>query len=521
MPQTYTGPDGQDYDFPDGMNEDAIRDVFRQKFGGPKQANAPDYAATRPSSPDENVKANLIQPGAMQESGLGTAYSAAKSAGGVAEDIGAGALKSAGSTVYGAAKTLRKSGDAFNAAGGRQAPELAPLPDISKRLTPTNTAQKIGAGAEQIGEFLLPETKLAKGADAIEGAAKGIPYVEKLAKLGAKPALDAAYAGAHEYTNSGGDTDKAKTAAETAGVMSGVVNPMIRSASDSIVPKLLNNVLNVGKKEFRYGRDPIQGVIDEGITANSMKDLHQKIGQRLTQRGQEIEQYLQPFAAHKIDATNAIMQPINEAKNLAVADGNDALFSRLESLERGLTKVHGITPPAGRLGASQLSTQGQVNKVLTDFEPAQLHRVKTAIGKQTKWTGTDNVENVLNDVKKRIYGNLNDEISNVAPGVREMQNRYGELLSAHHGVEDEIAKRASQKLDPLRTRNLILEGILGGGFGFGHPGAGAGAAATVLGADLAAKSPAVVTRLAKVSSSPIPGTIARAAVTKSASNATK
>ena|SRR5581483_6146348 len=514
MPKTFTGPDGQDYDFPDEMSEDQIKSVFRQKFGGPTTTpadyEARDAVAARPSVP--GFKAPKMEESAFGEPSDGVTIGGMKLKQPSLTDVASpeiGALKGVGQSAWGASEAINKGARWLaNKAGlGAQADKYLPeMPDAPKALEPHGIGENVGNVIENVAEFAAPEGKILEGFDA---AAK-LPKIGKLVSKLAKPLTHGAIAGAQEYVKSGGDADKALTS----GVSTAAFSPVVSKVGDvisGVANKALNNVLNVSAKEFRYGRNPIEGVIREGITANSMPELEQKLSNSLTTRGQQIEHYLQQFSHNKIDATNLINDPINRAQNLAMADGNDALFQRLESLRRGLTQVHGVTAPVGRLQTSQLSTVGMPQKVLTDFEPAQLHKVKTAIGKQTRWYGTDAVENVLNDVKKEIYGNLNEAINNAAPGVRDLQNHWGELLSAHKGVQKEIANRAAGKLNASAivrhsvapAAGAIVGGISGGREHYGRDaaiGAAAGAAA---------ENPAIVTRLAQASRTKLPGLAAR------------
>src|ERR1700727_2398105 len=50
MTQTFAGPDGQNYDFPDNMSMDDIKSVFNNKFGGPNSGNPPPPTGQTPSS---------------------------------------------------------------------------------------------------------------------------------------------------------------------------------------------------------------------------------------------------------------------------------------------------------------------------------------------------------------------------------------------------------------------------------------------------------------------------------------
>ena len=84
-----------------------------------------------------------------------------------AKDVGIGALKGIGSTGVGIGQLLLT----------KSAEDKYGLTKAKESLKPTNTAQKIGFGAEQIAEFLVPSGIALKGAKALQAtkAFKAVP----------------------------------------------------------------------------------------------------------------------------------------------------------------------------------------------------------------------------------------------------------------------------------------------------------------------------------------------------------
>lgn len=125
-----------------------------------------------------------------------------------------------------------------------------PSSDAAKKadayLAPANTAQSIGKGAEQVGEFLIPsgevtdlEKVLAGGAktattDALikAGASPGVANViSQAAKLGTKIAVRAGESGAIVGIQTGGDPTQTKTAAEIGGAIP-AAEPVVSKVAD-------------------------------------------------------------------------------------------------------------------------------------------------------------------------------------------------------------------------------------------------------------------------------------------------
>lgn len=90
-----------------------------------------------------------------------------------AEDVALGAAKGVGNTVYGLGKLVHDYTPI-----GRISDAIQPgaFEDKNKppELTPTNTAQKVGQAAEQVGEFFLPTGMAGKAAKAVEAGKAGL-----------------------------------------------------------------------------------------------------------------------------------------------------------------------------------------------------------------------------------------------------------------------------------------------------------------------------------------------------------
>lgn len=175
--------------------------------------------------------------------------------------LGVGLDKGILSTLKGAGTLGTKILDAFSTAltGKKDAvsndiyrPETETGQKATEFVTPQNTPESIGKGAEQIAEWFIPAGKvntvekiLAGGAktatlDALTKAGldpKIAEYVSKAATLGTKMGVRATEGGAIIGTQTGGDVSQVKTAAEIGGalpVVGAVAKPILSMAGDAI-----------------------------------------------------------------------------------------------------------------------------------------------------------------------------------------------------------------------------------------------------------------------------------------------
>ena len=132
-------------------------------------------------------------------------------------DVGRGAAKGAGSTTIGLGQLALK---AYTLLPGEQRlaqDAIETGEDIKKQMfTPENTAEKIGYGAEQIGEFFIPAGIATKGVKAVNAFTKAskLGNVAKTAiNLGGKAGIGAVEAGGVRAAQTGGDAEETAKAA--------------------------------------------------------------------------------------------------------------------------------------------------------------------------------------------------------------------------------------------------------------------------------------------------------------------
>jgi hypothetical protein len=147
---------------PQGIDYAALAEQARKAAPAPTEQTPIDYAALAAQVRGEQPAADFHTTNQPPSPSL------LSQAGTIAADIGIGAAKGVGSTVFGLGKLVRDYTPI-----GRISDAILPAAFAQKpvEIVPSNTAQKVGYTGEQIGEFFLP-TGVAGKAGKIAEAAK-------------------------------------------------------------------------------------------------------------------------------------------------------------------------------------------------------------------------------------------------------------------------------------------------------------------------------------------------------------
>jgi hypothetical protein len=382
-------------------------------------------------------------------------------------------------TEEGAYQT-KPGGEILNANRPGNQPEPSAFRDWAK---PTNTAQKVGFGAEQAAEFAVPGGLVTRGvraADTAVNAARLAPMAGKALKLGARMGLEGA-AGAGVAEAQGQDPASTGAVSALMPAASAALKPIAKAAAEKVAPQIANKLLRPVPTRLenaaRFGRNPGKAVADEGIIATSHADLLDKIGAKKEEVGKLIGDALQTAsrAGKTIDARPLIEKPIDDAIKDVISgkiEGGQAMIDRLQELKDTLASDR-------QMVNGKLAVTGVKNLTIS---PSDAHALKRQIGDTTKWS-EDALTQAVNDVKRRIYRNLNDEIANAVPGVKPDQMRYGNLLEAEKSAERELARHEAR--NPFSLSDAIFAtgagtagALLGGGASKAAVGAAMAAAAS-------------------------------------------
>lgn len=231
------------------------------------------------------------------------------------ENLGEGIVKGVGSTLTGAGTLASKAlshlpgkvGDFFQ--GGVE--EGKHLEDTV--LKTEGTAQKVGKGIEQIGEFFIPsgaineaEKALTTGTNIIEKLTPHIgetaaKLVDHAAKTGVKMGIRAGEGGGIIAVQSGGDAEQTKKAAETGGIFSGVTSGVLSPALSKILAPFKDSHSDTIGRMFE----------SEGIKA-PVSALSKNQGVRMLEAGASKTLFGKGISQIAEDASNQLEQKINQ-----------------------------------------------------------------------------------------------------------------------------------------------------------------------------------------------------------------
>ncbi len=306
---------------------------------------------------------------------------------------------------------------------------------IVNTFTPQSDTEKGMIAADPINALSLPLIKMGKGiiegvygagGDIGEGLYRGITKTGDqdrgfpLAAHGAGQLLTTtagAVLGAKESERPGAGTLENKTL--------GV----------SVPHKMINKLIKPMASDVRFGKNPAKAIVDEGIVGNSLPELGAKTFEKIHEVGKQIDQVLQsPEASAKQVNVADSLSPVDEAMKKAVKDGDKGLYDRLGALKQQLTQEWQEFTPEGST-QSTIRPTGPRNLTMTPYEATQFKRL---VGDSTKWTGTDPFEENLNAVKGEVYGNLKNDINKAVPKVKELNERYANLVGAGKAIERRI-----------------------------------------------------------------------------------
>ena len=205
--------------------------------------------------------------------------------------------------------------------------------------------------------------------------------------------------------------------------------------SEKLVPtpeRIINSVIRPIKKEFAYGKNPGRAIAREGIVANTVEELGEKVNVRLDEVGNEIANKI--AANRGVVTSKGILDPLENALAEAglARESNSGLINRIEAAKNDI----------GRLIAGR-----------QELPVAEAHKIKQVIGKITKWTGAQSDDSIVNKALQKSYASVRTKINSQVPGLAEKNALYADLLSAKNAIEHRVAYAQRNNLNSL-TSNL-------------------------------------------------------------------
>lgn len=339
-------------------------------------------------------------------------------------------------------------------------------------LSRNSTAEKIGGFVGDVASFAVPSGAVVKGS-------KGANLLTRAGTLGASDALVTGIREG-EFDRDAVDSAIIGAAFPVAGKVGSAAKALLPSTADAGA-KVINSLVKPLLKDFSYGKNPGKAVAEAGIVANSLDDLAVKIKGVKNSVGQQISDLMK--TSSKVFDVSGALDPIDDAITKANNSPrtNAAIITRLQNLKDDILRISDDVP---------------TGRPLNNLSAEDVFELKREIGDLTRWTGNATDDEIVNKALKTTYGNLKSTLDDSIDGIRGLNEKYANLLTAETATiyRDKIAARQgliSFSGMQLGTAAAVASAIVSGGAVVPIlVGAGAGLTTEAL------KTPAVKTRIA-------------------------
>lgn len=368
------------------------------------------------------------------------------------------------------------------------------MTDIRQNLTtPKGIGENIGYTGEQVGEFMLPSGAIGKATKLAEGASFGQKAMNlaKLATLEGLAGTGISAAQTGDVDNQALTTGAVSAAIPVASKAFGQFVKFMGKGKQALAEQQIAQLIKPDKNAYLFGKNPAKAIIDEKIVANNWEDLAKKVGGKMDEVGSEIDNVVSSAPATKtIDATQILNKNAEEFGGKVTGKDQWRTFSdRMQQLT-------GEFKPD--LASGELVKIA--DKDLSKMTAKDVWELQKKVGKLAQWTGAVG-EKEANVQLQKMYGQLGKALDEMAPGTKQLQRRYAELLGADKALTNRmaVAKRNSNIMGNVLSGGAasVISPI---GMATGQNNAGTRAADFALGTALSSivRSPAARTRFAQM-----------------------
>lgn len=235
---------------------------------------------------------------------------------------------------------------------------------------------------------------------------------------------------------------------------------------------IYNQLSKVGDKAFRYGKDPLNVMAKERVTANSTPGLVDAYEQRLGERNQQLQQGL-ANSDKTINAGEIVDKHLEDASGKLTGSLKDrtADIKELDTMKQRLTEQYG--------DLNNLSVQDAV-------------KLKRQLADDYPFT-RENSTDINANAAHKIYHDINSAIEDAHPEIKELNESVSSLIDITKATRTRMAIEA--RSNPLGLINTLIGAGTGAAFGHGAEGAAVGLSTAILAK--ASQSPIILTRVAK------------------------
>lgn len=205
----------------------------------------------------------------------------------------------------------------------------------------------------------------------------------------------------------------------------------------------INRMIRTGAGDVKFGKDPAEGILSEGITGNSLKSVSDQVSQRLKTVGQRIDTLAQSqaYAGKTVDTASAL-QPLDEAIAKAAKEGPDALYERLKEAKHDITSEWTQTPNPKAVGGMERTRVGPKNMTMSPYDALKFKRL---VGDRVKWDASLPYQDDVNKAMAKVYGAVDDKLdATLGKEFENLNQTYSNLVGA---------AKALQRRIPVAERN--------------------------------------------------------------------
>lgn len=194
---------------------------------------------------------------------------------------------------------------------------------------------------------------------------------------------------------------------------------------------LINNLIRPAAADVKFGKNPAQAILGEGLVGNTLRQLGDNTYARLNDVGKQLDALAKdPANATKVVDLKDALNPIDDAMADATKAGRVKLYDALASLKIELSNDF----KQFRDVKGNMSIRPKGLKTL-QMSPEEALDFKRDIGDRIRWDGTNPFGNELNTVNADVYGNIKDALNSQVPGLKDLNTRYSDLVGAAKAIE--------------------------------------------------------------------------------------
>ncbi len=392
-------------------------------------------------------------------------------------NFGIGLLKGAGSTVEGLGKLGTTAldqtvGRVTNAVTGKgfTAPTENPIVEnkLTQLTTPSNTAQQIGKGTEQVAEFLIPGGAEEEAANAAGKALENAPKIVKGAsELGAKAATSAATMAGQTAIQEGSTKDVKSTATigGLASLILGGAGKILDKAPETLWSSILKRTPAVAAKDPELAAQAAK----TGLVGATRQSLSDKAGAAI----QQIEVALD-------DAVKGAKGKISTDTIAGYAKGIRDMYKRIPGEEASVTAINNVLEDITKKPSISVQDAQQLKKDIYQHISSSYGRGTLQISATT-------------DAQKAVARGLKTEIQKIIPGIKDLNAQHAIYSNIQDAIDKTIARQEGKGImgSGVGLHDLLLSGI-------GEAAGGPLTAIALPAIKRAAESPAVLSGTSKI-----------------------